>query len=163
MALQTGANKKFYIAITTGEQANQAAYEAITNWTEVENTESIGEFGDQSTDVTFLGLGDGRTQHLKGSRDAGTQTVTFAFLDSAYGSPLGGQGLMLAANADTTNTVYNFKVSYQDSTSSPLVHTTRYFGGFVGTFREGITGADDVVMVTSDVRINTPIIRVNKA
>jgi hypothetical protein len=162
MALQTGANKKLYIAITTGEPANQAAYEAITNWTEIEDTESIGEFGDESADVTFLGLGDGRVQHLKGSRDAGTQAVTFAFKDDAYGSPLGGQGLMLAAAEDTTNTVYNFKVSYEDSTSSPLGHSTRYFGGFVGTFREAVTGADNVLMVTSDVRINTPIVRVNK-
>lgn len=162
MALQTGANKKIYIAVTTGEQANKAAYEAITNWTEIETTDSIGEFGDESADVTFTGLGDGRTQHLKGSRDAGTLSLSFAFKDDAYGSPLGGQGMMLAANEDTTNTVYNFKVSFEDSTSSPLGHSTRYFGGFVATFREGITGANDVVMVSSEIRINTPIVRVNK-
>ena len=162
MALQTGANKKIYIAVTTGEQANQAAYEAITDWVEVEDTESIGEIGDESADVTFLGLGDGRVQHLKGSRDAGIQPLIFAFKDDAYGSPLGGQGHLLAASEDTTNTVYNFKVSYEDSTSSPLGHSTRYYGGFVGTFREAVTGADDVLRVNCDVRINTAIVRVNK-
>lgn len=161
MAAQTGAGKKFYISPTTGEQANQAAYEALA-WTEVEWVESIGEVGDTTAAVTLTLLGDARVQKFKGSSDAGTAPVTFAFKDDAYGSPLGGQGRMLAANADTTSTVYNFKISYEDSTASPLVHTTRFFGGQVGTFVESIDGADEIVRITSEVRINTPIVRVNK-
>lgn len=161
MAIQTGASKKIYISTTTGVQANQAAYEALT-WTEIEQTESIGDFGDTTAEVNFTGLGDARVQKLKGSSDAGTLSLTMGFKDDAYGSPLGGQGLLLAANADTTSTVYNFKVSFEDSTSSPLGHSTRYFGGQVGTFVESVPGADEVLRVTSDIRINTAIVRVNK-
>lgn len=161
MAAQTGASKKFYISPTTGEQANQAAYEALS-WTEVEWVESIGEFGDSTNPVELTLLGDARVQKFKGSADAGTLQITMAFKDDAYGSPLGGQGFMLAANEDTTSTVYNFKVSFEDSTSSPLGHSTRYFGGQVGTFVESVPGADEILRVTSEVRINTAIVRVNK-
>ena len=161
MAAQTGASKKFYISTTTGEQANQAAYEALA-WTEVEWVEAIGEFGDSTTPVNLILLGDARVQKFKGSSDAGTLQLTMAFKDDAYGSPLGGQGLMLQANEDTTSTVYNFKVSFEDSTSSPLGHSTRYFGGQVGTFVESVPGADEILRVNSEVRINTAIVRVNK-
>lgn len=162
MAIQTGAGKKIFIAAETGVQANQAAYEALT-WTEIEQTESIGEFGDTTAEVTFTGLGDARVQKLKGSSDAGTLAVNMGFKNDAYGSPLGGQGMLNAAAEDITSTVYNFKVSYEDSSSSPVAHTTRYFGGLVGSMVDSVPGADEVLRVTSDIRINTPIIKVNAA
>jgi len=161
MAILTGANTKVYIG-TTAAHANQAAYEADT-YTEIEQTESIGDFGDTTNEVAFTGLGDARVQKKKGSSDAGNLSITMAADFAAMvSSPLGGQGALLAASEDTTSSDYNFKVVYNDgSTGSPLgVGSTRYFSGQVGTFVESTSGADNIVMLTTDVRINTGIIRV---
>lgn len=161
MTVATGSGSKIYIATATTAVANQAAYEALT-FVEVEDTESIGEFGDTTNPVTFIGLGDSRVQKKKGSQDAGTLTVSMAFNELLSGSPLTGQGRLLAASEDTTSTDYHFKVEYNDaSTGSPLgTNTTRYFSGQVGTFVEGVPGADEILRVSSEIRINTAIIRV---
>lgn len=162
MSVQTGANSKIYIATTYGTApADQSAYEALT-WVEIEQTESIGEFGDSTAEVTFTGLGDARVQKLKGSSDAGTMSVQMAFNEIASGSPLTGQGYLVLASANTTVDNYAFKVTYNDATTgSPLgTDTTRYFAGQVGTFVEGVSGADNVLTVSSDIRINSAIIRV---
>lgn len=163
MSVATGASSKIYIATTSGttNPANQAAYEALT-WVEIEQTESIGEFGDSQAAVTFTGLGDARVQKLKGSSDAGTLSVTMAYNELADGSPTTGQYLLAVANADTTPANYRFKVTFNDaSTGSPLGDpTTHYFAGQVGTFVLGVPGADDIIRVSSEIRINSAIIRV---
>jgi len=160
MSVQTGANCKIYIG-TTAAHANQAAYEADT-YTLVEQTESIGDFGDNYAEVTFTGLEDARVQKKKGAADAGNLSVTMAFDGTAFGSPLGGQGVLTAASEDTTSSDYNFKVVFNDGTTgSPLGDgTTRYFSGQVATMSESISGADNILMVTAEVRINTSIIKV---
>jgi len=162
MPIQTGAGSKIYIATTSGAvPADQTAYEALT-YVEVEQTESIGEFGDSTTAVTFTGLGDARVQKLKGSSDAGTLNVVMVFNSAADGSPTTGQYLMQLASANTTDDNYRFKVTFNDaSTGSPLGdNTTRYFSGQVGTWVEGVPGADDILRVSAEVRINSAIIRV---
>lgn len=162
MSVQTGANSKIYIATTWGAApANQGAYEALT-WVEIEQTESIGEFGDSTAEVNFTGLGDARVQKLKGSSNAGTISLAMAFNEVAGESPLTGQGHLLLASENTTVDNYAFKVTYDDGTTdSPLGDgSTRYFAGQVGGFTEGVPGADNVLMVSSDIRINTAIIRV---
>lgn len=162
MSVQTGAGVKIYIG-TTAAHANQAAYEADT-YTEIEQVESIGSFGDSTAEVTFTGLGDARVQKKKGSSDAGNLTITGALDTTAIdGSPLGGQGFLLAASEDTTSSDYNFKVVYNDlglGDASPQAGTTRYFSGQVATFVESVEGADNIVMFNAEVRINTAIIRV---
>ena len=163
MGLQTGANGKLYIATTYGTvPANKSAYEALT-WLEITQLENLPEFGDSTEEVTFQDLSSGRVSKLKGTRDAGTSDVSFAYDETLYdGSPLRGQYLMFVASEDDTTNNYRFKVTYNDaSTGSPLgTNTTRYFSGLVGSFREGGFGANDVVMVTCNVRLNSDIIRV---
>lgn len=162
MGVATGAGSKIYIATAYGTvPVNEAAYIALT-WVEVEQTESIGEFGDSTAAVTFTGLGDARVQKLKGSSDAGTLNVVMAFNALADGSPTTGQYLMQQASANTTADNYRFKVTFNDASSgSPLgKNTTRYFSGQVGTWVEGVPGADDILRVSAEVRINSPIIRV---
>lgn len=162
MSIATGAGSKIYIATVAGttNPVDKAAYDALT-WVEVEQTESIGEFGDSQAAVTFTGLGDARVQKLKGSSDAGTLSVVMGFNELADGSPTTGQYLLAVANANTTPSNYRFKVTFNDaSTGSPLGKpTTHYFSGQVGTFVVGIPGADDVLRVSSEIRINSPIIR----
>lgn len=158
MAIQTGANSTFSIGGTT-TAANLAAYDALT-WTAIESVETLPQFGDESTDVTFTSLSDGRTQHFKGTKDAGTTTVTVAMDPAAIeSSPLGGQGLLLAAEADTTSTNYNFRVVYDNASGSPLTATRRYFSGQVQSAREAGTDANGIVMLEFTIGINTATIR----
>ena len=159
MAIQAGAGSKIYIADETTSQTTTSGYDGLT-WTEIEQTEAIGEYGDSTAVVEFTGLGDARVQKLKGSADAGTLSVVMGFKKDAYGSPLGGQGKLLAAADDSSDTNYNFKIELNDAGSgSPQNPSTRYFAGQVGTFVEGVPGADEIVRVQSEVRINTVILR----
>jgi len=161
MAIQSGAGSKIYIADETTEQTTVAGYDGLT-WTEIEQTEAIGEFGDTTATVEFTGLGDARVQKLKGSSDAGTLSIVMGFKKDAFGSPLGGQGKLLSAADDTTDTNYNFKIEFSDQGSgSPQNPSTRYFRGQVGTFVEGVPGADEIIRVNSEVRINSTILRKN--
>jgi hypothetical protein len=160
MTVQSGAGVKIYIG-TTAAHSNQSEYEADT-YTEIEQVESIGAFGDTTAEVTFTGLGDARIQKKKGSQDAGNISITMA-LDTTTvdSSPLGGQGQLLAASNDTTSSDYNFKVEYNDAGSgSPQSGTIRYFSGQVASFVESVEGADSILMATAEVRINTAFIRV---
>lgn len=153
MGIHAGSLSKISIG-TTAAHSNQTEYEADT-YALIESTESIGEFGDTQEEVTFVGLSDGRTQRKKGTSDAGTIDIVFAFDEAAISS--GGQADLLAASADTSSDDYNFKVEYNDGSTT---NSIRYFSGQVGSFKEGVPGANNILMVTSNVRINTPILRV---
>ena len=161
MAIQTGAGAKIYISDATSTAANQGAFEALT-WVEVEQTESIGEFGDASTAVQFIGLGDSRVQKLKGSLDAGTLNVTMGFNETSDGSPVTGQYQLLVAADNTTSDNYGFKIELNDATTgSPLgTPTTFFFNGQVGTLVKSVPGADEILRLNSEVRINSAIITV---
>ena len=89
-------------------------------------------------------------------------TVTAAFNEAADGSPLSGQYQMLQAANDTTSSDYAFKIELNDATTgSPLgTNTTFYFLGQVGSFVRSAPGADEILRVTSEVRINSAIITV---
>jgi len=153
MAIQTGAGKKLYIATVAGTvPATSGAYIALT-WRECEQTEALGDLGDTSAEVTFTGLGDGRVQKLKGAKDAGTLNVTMALNDEILSaSPSGGQELLLLASADTSTNNYRFK--------RVLTGVTEYFSGKVGSFVIGVSGANNVVMANSEIRVNSDIIYV---
>lgn len=159
MSVATGAGVKIYISNATSTATDQSGFEAET-YIEVEQTESIGEFGDSTTPVTFIGLGDARVQKLKGSLDAGTLNVVMAFNEAADGSPITGQFQFLTAANNTTSANYAIKIELNDATQgSPLgTPTTFYFLGQVGTFVRGVPGADEILRVTSEVRINSAIV-----
>ena len=160
--IAAGAGTKIYIG-TTASASNQAEYESDT-YTLVEQTEAIGTFGDSSAEVTFVGLENSRVVKKKGSRDAGNLSVTMALsLTALTSSPLGGQGVMLAAAEDSSSADYNFKVEYNDgdnSTSPDGTPSIRYFSGQVATFQEAEEGADEIIMATCEVRVNTGYLRV---
>ena len=153
MAIQTGAGKKLYIATVAGSvPASSAAYAALT-WRECEQTEALGDLGDTSAEVTFTGLGDGRVQKLKGAKDAGNLDVTMALNDQILtASPSGGQELLLLASDDTSTNNYRFKRT--------LSGVTEYFSGKVGSFVISVSGANNVVMATSQIRVNSDVLRV---
>lgn len=146
MGIQTGANVAVSIGTTT--VMDDATEYAADSWQEIGGVESVGDFGDTSSEVTFNGLTDARVQKLKGSRDAGNLSITMAFLGGDAG-----QDALVAAEADDTSDNYNFKVEYSDG-------EVRYFSGQVGSIVESVSGANSVLMLTSEVRINTAITKV---
>ena len=74
--LYTASGSKLYIAPSVAaEPADAAAYAALT-WVEVGFLSNIGEYGDEASLQTGAVIGDARVRKAKGSRDAGTLTIT---------------------------------------------------------------------------------------
>lgn len=112
MAIYATAGARVYIGTTasvdfTSSTTALASFVA-DSYTEIKPSETLGDFGDTSTDVKFLGIGDSRAQHLKGSKDGGMQTRTFGF-DAT--DP--GQIALKAAYASPND--YNHKITFNDT------------------------------------------------
>lgn len=146
----TASGTRFYIgAAATSTIDSIEEFEGLSGWTEVGLIESLGEFGDQSNDVTFAAIGDSRVRHAKGARDAGTLSVTCAHdpLDT-------GQAAMEAAEA--TNNNYMFKVVLPDGPAG-YSDTIQYFRGLVMSKRKNVGSNDNVVRNTYNIGINSEI------
>jgi hypothetical protein len=146
----TASGTRFYIgAAATSTIDTVEEFEATSGWVEVGLIESLGEYGDQSNDVTFAAIGDARVRHAKGARDAGTIAITCAHdpLDT-------GQAAMEVAEA--TNNNYMFKVVLPDG---PVGYsdTIQYFRGLVMSKRLNVGTNDNVVRVNYNVGINSEI------
>src|SRR6218665_414902 len=77
MAITTASGTKIYVGpATTSVTDTESEYAALTPYVLVGEVESYGDFGDQAADVTFAAVGESRTRHLKGARDAGTISLT---------------------------------------------------------------------------------------
>jgi hypothetical protein len=146
MGIQTGANVAVSIG-TTASATNQTEYEADT-YQAIGGVESISEFGDESAQVGFTGLTDGRMQKLKGSRNAGEANIIMAFLQTDSG-----QQDLVSAEADDSSDNYNFKVEYSDG-------EVLYFRAQVASYKRSGFSADDVTRVSCIVRINSAILEV---
>lgn len=150
--LSTAAGTKVYIgSTTTRTTVNEFESE---DWTEVEEVEDLGEFGDESNDVTFTALGDTRVRHLKGSRDAGTMQVT-----CGHRPDLTGQAAMVAAEAQPND--YSFRIVMNDKDTLSGAGTTYYFMGKVMSKRINAGNADNVVRINFNVGINSAILTVD--
>lgn len=112
MAIYALAGAKFSIgtsaAIDFTTPATALAAFVADTYLEVKPSETIGDFGDTATDVPFTGLGDQRTQHLKGTFDGGTVQLT-----CGYDAGDAGQNAMRAAFKSPND--FNFKVAYNDA------------------------------------------------
>ena len=155
MGLFTSSGSKVFISTTTTDPAtfDAAGYAALT-YVQVGANESIGAFGDESTEVTFDDLGDGRTKKFKGQRNAGNMEVVCGLDDEDAG-----QALMRTAEEDDTVNNYHFKVEFPNSlgTSGAI----RYFSGKVMTQREVVDTANNITKFEATVGINTAIVKVD--
>ena len=152
MAFSTGSGTQIYIgpAVTKAESDTLAEMQALSPWVEIGEVSSMGEFGDQSNDVTFGSLGDSRMRHTKGLRDAGTMVLTVArdFADA-------GQQALL--DAEGTNLEYAFKVVYDDATTVSGTGTNEFFRAKVMSKRSNVGSADNVITRTFNLGINSEI------
>ena len=152
MAFVTASGTQVFIgaSVTVQEADSLAEFQAMSAWTEIKNVESVGEFGHQSNDVTFAALGDARTQHAKGARDAGQMTITVAH------DPLDvGQAAIEAA--EQTNFNYAFKVVLPDAPTAAYGNTVQYFRGLVQSRRKNIGTNDNVIRNTYNVGVNSEL------
>lgn len=123
------------------------------SWVEVGWLENIGAFGDEASTITFDAIGGGRTQKLKGNRNAGDMGVVCGIdYEDA------GQIALRAAEATPNN--YAFKVEFNDAPvgGDP---SERYFIGLVMSVRETLDTANNVMKMNVAIGVNSNIVRVN--
>jgi hypothetical protein len=148
MSIFATAGAKVYIGTTAAidftSYASALAAFAADTYVEVKPAETIGDFGDTATDVKFLGVSDSRAQHLKGSKDAGTQSLTFG-----YDATDPGQVAMKAAFLSPQD--FNFKVLFNDapvSRSAVFTVTIAAPGVFTST-AHGLEVGDAIQLSTT--------------
>lgn len=151
MTISTATGSKLFIGTTAAaENLSQFFSDA---YTEVGEVEDLGEFGDESEDVTFASLADSRMRHLKGIRDAGTIAVVCGADDSDIG-----QDAMVTAEASALD--FNFKIVLNDQLTLGGTPSEHYFRGKVMSKRLNVGAANNVVRRNFNVGINTEILEV---
>lgn len=149
------AGSKFFIGQSMAAQSAPfvEADFLVNSWTEVAWLESIGAFGDESSEITFDAIGENRTQKIKGVKNAGNLEVVAG---ADYEDP--GQAAMRAAEATPND--YAFRVDFNDA---PVGGTPskRYFIGKVMSARESLDTANNVIKVNLGIGINSNVVRVD--
>lgn len=149
-AIFTASGTKVFIGASASvEPASAAAYAtAMSTPSEVGFIETVGEFGDESANIDFAVLGDGRVRKAKGARNAGTLTITCGYIADDVGQ------LALEA-AEATYNNYLFKIVLPNRLTLGGTDEIRYFMGLVMSKRMNVGGNDNVVRRTFNVGINS--------
>lgn len=147
----TASGTRVYIgaAVQSTAADTLAEFQAMTNWVEVGMIESLGEFGDESSDVTFAALGDGRMRHSKGARDAGTMPVICAHDPTDVG-----QAAVEAAEQTKFN--YAMRVTLPDGPVG-FSNSEIYFRGLVRSRRKNVGNNDNVIRNTYNIGVNSEL------
>lgn len=147
MAISTSSGARFFIGPVNNTANDETAYEALA-YVEVNEVESISEFGDQASTVTATTLKDARVRKRKGVRDAGDITVV------CLHDPLD-PGQIDMNEAEPTEFTYAFKVELADAADANDTDTVIYFRGLVSSTRlsglqpNEITKRNYVVLIDS--------------
>ena len=125
---------------------------ASESWVEISWVENMGNFGDQSAEITFDAIGENRTLKLKGTRNAGN-------MDLVCGLVADDAGQLLLRDAETNPDDYAFKVEFNDA---PVGGTPseRYFIAKIMSVRETLDTANNVVKLNATLGINSNIVSV---
>lgn len=140
----------FIGGVQTQKEPDQADYEA-DSYVEVGEIETLGNFGDKSSPITFTSLADSRVRKLKGPRDAGDMTLTVG--DDPTDE---GQAAMVAAEGTTFD--YNFKVVGNDAQTLGGTGSISFFHGKVMSKEKAVGAATNVVKRNFSIGINSSII-----
>lgn len=145
MAIGTSEGSSVFIGPVTAA-TDQATLEGLT-YVEIGSVESIGEFGPQAQDVTFVPLKGPSVQHLKGAVDNGMLPIVVAR------DPLDEGQIDLTAAA-ATKYEYAIKIVLADEADANDTPTTFYGRGPVFSARNNVGGANDVTKRTFNVGLN---------
>jgi len=129
-----------------------ATFEA-DSYIEIGEVENLGEFGDQSEDVTFASLADSRTRHYKGTRDAGVLPLT-------VGNDPENEGQVAVVVAEGSPLDFNFKVVLNNASTLGGDGEVDYFYGKVMSKRKNVGDVNNVVRSNYSVGINSRIVEV---
>lgn len=160
MAVSTTSGSRFYIGPTINpddfrgwSDSDVVNYFEGLTYVEVEEVESIGEFGDEAGTTTFANLKDERERMFKTVRSAGTLALVVGrdALDA-------GQAALIAA--EKTDNHYAFKVVFDDSRDSNFSDSIEYFGGLVLGRRTSAGAAGDITKRTFNIAVNTAVYEV---
>jgi hypothetical protein len=162
MSVNTAAGSAIFIAPQTpsfvtlinnsasSDAAIISAAEALA-WVEIGETEDLGEFGDEASEVTFTALSNRRTRKFKGTFNAGTVTVQTGSDPSDAG-----QAAMIAAFASDLD--YPFKIALNDELTVSGTPTTLYFIGKVMSKRRNVGNVENVVRQSFPIGVNSKIV-----
>lgn len=140
----TSAGTKLYVSSDAfPADATEGNYQALS-WTEVGEIESIGEFGKEYNEVTYVLLGDRRTIKRKGSYNDGELSINMGRVPSDVGQAI----LVVALDSDDT---YAFAVVLQDG-------TVLFFGAQVRSYKTNVGNADQITAATCMVSLTEDII-----
>jgi hypothetical protein len=152
--LLTGTDAKVYISsasvLTTTDTTTEFA--ALT-WVEVGLVEKVGEYGDESAEITGNVISEGRTRRAKGVRNAGMQVIT-CFVDG------GDAGQQAMVDAEATSNRYGIKIVPKDRLTSGGTDSISYYRGLVMSAKKGELSSDALQRITFNVGIDSPILTV---
>jgi len=162
MAIHINAGSKIYISQTTvtpdtinamDDATALSFYEGIVDYIEIEEVEDMGSVGDSAEDVTFTAVGNRRVRHLKGSFDAGTQTLTCGR------DPLDDGQVQLAV-AQRTDFDYAFKIELNDARTANHTKSVLYYAGKVMSNPTNLGNVSNVVRREFTVGIGTAVLEI---
>ncbi len=146
--LSTASGSKIYIGgVATGVDQTSLS-EAI--FVPVGGVEDLGEFGDEFEISTFTALGDGRVRKFKGSADGGT-------LELVVGRDPQDIGQMALCAAAKEKARYAIKVELDDKATTLGEPTTFYFAAIVGSAKNSVGTANDVIKSSFPLHIDSAI------
>lgn len=152
MAISTSTGVQIYIGSSI--EAENLSQFLTESWVEIGEVEDLGEFGDNSEQVTFASLADSRLRKLKGIRDAGDLALVVGADDTDVG-----QDALIAAEATTFN--YNFKVVLNDAATLGGTPSEHYFYARVMGKRLTVGAANNVVRRNFTLGINSAVTSVD--
>lgn len=123
------------------------------SWVPIGWLESIGAFGDESSEVTFDAIGENRTIKLKGVRNAGNMELVAAI-------DYDDDGQATIRGAQTLPNDFAFRVVFNDAPAGGDP-SERYFIARVMSAREVLEGANNVMRLNVTLGINSNIVVVN--
>ncbi len=138
---------------TRGPVDSAEEYSVLT-WTEVGETSTLGEFGDQKDIVMFRALADARQRKLAGIADAGEVPVVVG----RDPFNIGQQTLRAAAR---TKFEYAFKIQAADNLDANDTPSVFYFGAIVGSAREAPGDGSEAWTTTFNLAVNTDVVEVS--
>lgn len=158
MTVQAAAGTKVYIGSTNippnlndlDDAAALLLFEA-DSYIEIGEVENVGEYGDESQDITFASLADSRTRHYKGTRDAGVMPLV-------VGDDPEDEGQIACIQAEASNLDFNFKVQLNNAITLGGTGQIDYFYGKMMSKRKNVGDVNNVVRSNFAVGINSRIV-----
>jgi len=149
MTVNAAGGARYFLGTT--DLATTVDQFAADSYVEVGEIEDLGQVGDEASVITFTSLQDGRVRKFKGPRDAGTMTIV-------CGDDTSDEGQAAMVAAQETKFDFNMKVILNDAITLDGTPTILYFYGKVMGDRRNIGNVSNIVKMTFNIGVNSPIL-----